>query len=387
MLRREAPFIVATVIRVRGSALAKPGAKAIIDERGSPVFGWVGGGCVESFVCAEAVEALAAGAPRIVIADLEDELAGVGLPCGGVMEIFLEPVMPRPRALVLGEKAPATEAIAMLERIGFKAACGPSSRHERDATGMASLEGVPIERGSLAIIVPRKGESLAEGVIVRAGLDLGGTSPAELALSLVAEMLAVTRGASALPLQEMKMEEPVESFEPVHERVARPSLVIAGNSGITEELAWMAARLGWPIFVDSTGALEESYPPGATFIRDDADFSRLPAGPGSAVIIATHHKGDHEAIERALRAGAWYVGLIASAHRSKLVRAMLGHFAQADACRKSLRTPTGLDLGATTPAEIALSIMSEVLACFYGRTGSLSRRLSPEPYEKVDKGA
>lgn len=369
MLRRDAPFIVATVIRVRGSAVAKPGAKAIIDERGRPVFGWVGGGCVESFVCAESKEALAEGVPRIIVADLEDELSGVGLPCGGVMEIFIEPFMPRPRVLVLGENGLALEASAMLERIGFDAAPGSSSHKEHDAQAAGSLEGIEDERGSLVIIAPQKGESFAEAARVSSGLDLGGASAAERALGVVAEMLAVTRNASALPLQEVKMSERAASLEPVHERIVRPSLVIVGHSSITEELAWMAARLGWPIFVDSSSAVEDSYPAEALIVRDDADFSRLPAGPEAAVIVATHHKGDHLAIEQALKAGAWYVGLVASAHRSKLVRAMLESSSQEDARMSRLRTPSGLDLGALAPAEIALSIMSEVLACFHGRTG------------------
>lgn len=373
MLRRDAPFVVATVIRVRGSALAKPGAKALIDGEGRPVFGWVGGGCVESFVCAEAQEALAAGVPRIVTADLEDELSGVGLPCGGVMEIFIEPVMPRRRVLVMGEEAAAIEATAMLERIGFSVASH-------------SPEAIEAEGGPLVIFAPEKGESLREAARAGAGLDLGAESAAELALSVVAEMLAVIRNASALPLQQRKMDERVERFEPVEQRVTRPTLVIAGHSNITEELAWMASRLGWPIFVDSSTALEESYPAGASIVRDDADFSRLPAGPAAAVIVATHHKGDHLAIERALGAGAWYVGLVASAHRSKLVRSMLEHSSEDDARMKRLRTPSGLDLGAVTPAEIALSIMSEVLACFYGRTGA-RRALPFQSYEESYKGA
>ena len=85
-------------------------------------------------------------------------------------------------------------------------------------------------------------------------------------------------------------------------------------------------------------------------------------------MVATHHKGDHLAIERALLAGARYVGLVASAHRSKLVREMLTESLSAEAL-SLLRTPAGLDLGAITPAEIALSIMSEVLASYHGRTG------------------
>jgi xanthine dehydrogenase accessory factor len=385
MLFSDAPFVVATVIAVRGSAVARPGAKAIIDAGGRPVFGWVGGGCVESFVCAEAKEALASGAPRIITADLEDELSGVGLPCGGVMQIFIEPVAPPRRALVLGKSAAADEASRMLERIGFAVT--------RQAF---SLEASEIVKAAPVIIAPLKDEApdgverileAATGYVallpeagtqsrafegVRGGLELGGASAAERALSVVAEMLAATRGASARPLQETRTEFKVEVFEAARARASNPSLVIIGHSGITEELAWFAARLGWSVYIDSAVADAESYPEGVDIIRDDAHFTRLPASRESAVIVGTHHKGDHLAIERALGAGAWYVGLIASAHRSKLVRAMLEEGieegSQANELPRRLRTPSGLDLRATTPAEIALSIICEVLACFYGRT-------------------
>lgn len=388
MLRREAPFVVATVINVQGSAAAKPGAKAIIDEHGRPVFGWVGGGCVESFVCGEAKEALAASQPRIITADLEDELSGVGLPCGGVMQIFIEPVTPRRRVLVLGKSAVALEASQMIERIGFSvtldsSAPGLDLQEFEDAYGFELvLEAEPDYVALLPNLEPqaqafeqlrRRGteaESLASLAPLRAGLDLGGSAPAELALSVVAEMLAVTRGATALPLQETRMGEPVKAFEAIAARASQPEIVIVGHSGITEELAWLATRLGWRVSVDSTSANEESYADGVNIIKDDADFSRLPVSEGSSVIVATHHKGDHVAIERAFEAGASYVGLIASAHRSKLVRTMLQESMHTGARMQSLRTPSGLDLGATTPAEIALSIMSEVLACFNGRTGS-----------------
>lgn len=401
MLGRDEPFIVATVIDVRGSAAAKPGAKAIIDERGRPVFGWVGGGCVESFVCAEAKEALATGAPRIITADLEDELSGVGLPCGGVMQIFIEPVTPRRRVRVLGKSALALEASQMLERIGFtvtqqasasaialrepEVACGFELVLEAEPDYVALL---PYPETQAQAFEQLRGcgireASLAAGAQLRAGLDLGGSTPAELALSVVAEMLASTRGATALPLQETRMGEPVTAFEAVHARAPQPEIVITGHSGITEELAWLATRLGWRVSVDSTSAVEESYPAGVNIVRDDADFSRLPVSQGSAVIVATHHKGDHLAIERAFGAGAWYVGLIASAHRSKLVRAMLEESSHSDARMQRLRTPSGLDLGATTPAEMALSIMSEVLACFHGRRGS--PRISAQSYESLTK--
>lgn len=345
MLSRSAPFVVATIITVRGSAVAKPGAKAIIDAEGRPVFGWVGGGCVESFVCAEAKEALASGAPRVITADLEDELSGVGLPCGGVMQIFIEPVQPPRRVLVRGESETAHEAARMLERMGFIVTL-QASTPETDVA-----------------LLPEGYAQTLKGL--GGGLDLGGDSAAERALSLVAEMLATTRGASARPLQETRTEFEVEAFEAARAEAQNPSLVIVGHSNITEELAWFGTRLGWRVYVDSSSATEESYPEGVSLVHGGADFARMPASSESAVIVATHHKGDHLAIERALEAGAWYVGLIASAHRSKLVRAMLE---ERPHTYTRLRTPCGLDLGATTPPEIALSIMSEVLACFHGRS-------------------
>lgn len=348
MLRSDAPFIVATVIAVRGSAVARPGAKAIIDGEGRPVFGWVGGGCVESFVCAEAREALRAGEPRVITADLEDELSGVGLPCGGVMQIFIEPVLPRRRVKVLGKGALADEAARILERTGFNVT--------RDSVD---------ERGSLVIVADE--EEFIEG------LPPVGTTPAEIALGVVAKMLATTRGASARPLQEVRMGLAVKEANEV-EKASLPSLVIIGHSGITEEIAWLAHALGWRVFVDSNAATVESYPTGVEIVRDDASFSRLPVNSQTAVIVATHHKGDHFAIERSLNAGAWYVGLVASAHRSRLVREMLKELMPEDAhVLQALRTPAGLDLGARTPAEIAVSIVSEVLACFHNlRSKSLA---------------
>src|SRR5918911_999993 len=151
MLGRDAPFIVATVIDVRGSAVAKPGAKAIIDEHGRPIFGWVGGGCVESFICAEAKAALAARAPRVITADLEEELSGVGLPCGGVMQIFIEPVVPPLRVSLIGSGRASVEASRMLERVGFAVTHYTAAYKVKE-----------ISKSSLAILAPAEGEDFSD---------------------------------------------------------------------------------------------------------------------------------------------------------------------------------------------------------------------------------
>src|SRR5215472_9667014 len=94
------PFAVATVVRVEGSSSARPGSKAIIDDQGKLVLGWIGGGCAESAVRSEALRSLKQQAPLLVTLDLTEEILGVGMPCGGKMDVFIEPVLPKPELLI-----------------------------------------------------------------------------------------------------------------------------------------------------------------------------------------------------------------------------------------------------------------------------------------------
>jgi xanthine/CO dehydrogenase XdhC/CoxF family maturation factor len=108
------PFSIATVIEVEGSASALTGSKAIFDETGINLLGWVGGGCAERYVGEQSAEALQAGQTRIVLADLDDEIFGLGVACGGKMRIFIEPV-PKPETVRVssgGEFQRPMEALA-----------------------------------------------------------------------------------------------------------------------------------------------------------------------------------------------------------------------------------------------------------------------------------
>src|SRR5450432_2888683 len=76
------PFAIATVVRVEGSSSARRGSKALIDSQGKIVMGWVGGGCAESAVRSEALRCLGAETPQLITLDMQDEILGVGMPCG-----------------------------------------------------------------------------------------------------------------------------------------------------------------------------------------------------------------------------------------------------------------------------------------------------------------
>ncbi len=238
------PFAVATVVETLGSVSAKTGAKAVIDQNGRVVAGWVGGGCAESTVCGAAVECLRTHETRVVELDMNDEVLGTGMPCGGSARVYVEAMLPKPTLWILG-----------------------------------------------------------------------------------------------------------------HGRVAETVCVIG-------------ALMGFDVVVDDPMADAARYPHATRLLTDDLDYGELTPGPDDHVVVATQHKGDHESMPRLLRAGVRHVALIASRKRSRLVLDFLRRegFGETDIAR--VHAPAGLDLGARTPEEIALSVVSEIVMLRRGGSGA-----------------
>jgi xanthine dehydrogenase accessory factor len=407
-------FALATVVAVRGSASGKPGAKAIFDEQGRNIHGWVGGGCIERFVGEHAIEALACGQPRVVVADLDDELLGLGMPCGGTMDVYVEPVSPRAPVWVAGDGAIATKLVELAARLDMRVVAHAPGLVDRWHDPLIRVRALPYaefdpppgarvlvatsHRGDdevLAAALARapayvglvanrtRAAALRERLLghvaapqvaairAPAGLDIGARSAAEVAVAVLAEVVAEERGVVVDALEHTREAGPAARPRPGWSERGEPELVIVGLSRISEALAELALMLGWPTTLHSPrpSALQrERYPATLAWISDDPGFERLPAGPRRAVIVGSHHKGDELAIATALRAGAPLVGLIASAKRSRLIRERLDPEIVAGA-PGVLRAPVGLDLGASSPAEIALSIVAELLALHRERSG------------------
>jgi xanthine dehydrogenase accessory factor len=243
------PFAVATVVATEGSASARPGAKALVDAQGNLLFGWIGGGCAESTVRDEALAALADSRPRLLRLDLDDEVLGVGMPCGGYLNVFVEPVLPRAMLWILGHGAIAETLSRMGTLLGFhvtvddplasaeafptaqvriaddpdysKVECGPGSyvvittQHKSDYEALERVlrespawVGLVASRKRAALLLERlheDGFSLEQLRNVRSpcGLDVGSETPQEIALSILAEIVSARRGgASGQPLAE-----------------------------------------------------------------------------------------------------------------------------------------------------------------------------------------
>ena len=168
----------------------------------------------------------------------------------------------------------------------------------------------------------------------------------------------------------------------VEPQLPAPVLVVAGSTPIAGAL--VAARCGrrFRVTLVDPVADEEAFP-GATTVIAESDLSGLETGgSGAYVVVATQGQWDEEAVQAALARDVAYVGLVASPTRAAVVRAYLHDEGVADERIAALRAPAGLDLGAETAEEVALSILAELVQVRRGRaafvaapgTGDAGRR-------------
>lgn len=229
---RQEPFVLATVVAYKSPQSAKPGSKAIIKPDGSTI-GWVGGGCVQPIVLREAQSVLQTGKPKLLTITPDaarDDWQGVEsyrMACegGGSLEIYLEPVLPKPQLVIVG-KSPVAETLSQLgELLDFKViAADPDVARDRineDSFVVVATMGNGDEEGLLSVLGTRPGylglvasEKKAKGLfayarekgatdediaVVRcpAGIEIGSETLPEIALSIMAEIIRVRRTSSA----------------------------------------------------------------------------------------------------------------------------------------------------------------------------------------------
>jgi xanthine dehydrogenase accessory factor len=243
-LRRAGkPFVLATVVRSLKPASARPGDRALlVPER--PPEGWVGGGCVHASIEREAARAMADGAPRLVRLSPqpheEDGIVSYPMTChsGGTLDIYLEPVLPAPELVVLGESPVAEALVALGGPLGFRVlttldavatpdawvvAAAMSSDEDHPAVRLALERGLPYvamvasRRRTEALVAELRGDGVPEEVVQRlkapAGLDIGAATGPEIALSILAEIVQRRRSqaASAAPATPREREHEIQT--------------------------------------------------------------------------------------------------------------------------------------------------------------------------------
>jgi xanthine dehydrogenase accessory factor len=239
LLAKGETFVTASVVRFQAPSSGKPGDKAIIFADGK-MWGWIGGGCAQPVVIKEALKALADGKPRLVrispTAAPEDGIVDYTMTChsGGALDIYIEPVLPKPHILIFG------------------------------------------------------------------------------------------------------------------------------RSPLAQTLARLGKTVGYRISVVASGADQEQFPD-VDLLRADANLGEIKIGRETFIVVSTQGEGDEEALEQAARTNAAYVAFVASKVKALKVFEYLREAGVPSERVSQIRAPAGLDIHASTPEEIAVSVLAEII--------------------------
>jgi xanthine dehydrogenase accessory factor len=153
--------------------------------------------------------------------------------------------------------------------------------------------------------------------------------------------------------------------------LVQPQLLVVGHQAVAQALASLGNALEYSVTVIGEEAAREQFP-SADVLVEGLDFSQVSVTPHTYIVVASHGNYDELALEALLPRGAAYVALVASKKRSAEILNFLRQSGIAEEALARLKYPAGLDFGAAAPAEIALSILAEIIQLH--RRGSVSKR-------------
>ena len=317
---------LATVIQTWGSSPRRAGAKMAITPDGG-ITGSVSGGCVEGAVFEAGVDVLKSNRPQLLHFGVADETAWeVGLACGGSIDIFVKP----------------------LESEVFK-----------------PLRSTLVDEQSAVLVTVVRGrdEILGHEILIRDDGNVTGRISDEFDERIVDTAKAtLSQGASRRVLLNEEVEVFMEVISPP------PALIAVGGVHITIALMALAKTLGYrTIVIDPRSAFgnETRFPHVDQLIQSwpQEAFQQIPITRSTAIAMLTHDpKLDDPALKISLPSSAFYVGALGSKTTQAKRRQRLLEDGLTEEQLDRLHGPIGLEIGAGTPEEIAISIMAEIVA-------------------------
>jgi len=314
-LTQDKKGALATIVEKAGSAPRDEGARMFVNEDGK-IFGTIGGGTVEAQACLEAMKVIEAGHHRMLYFRMDGASAvREDMICGGNVSIFIEPVEERHKDLY-------------------------------EAVGNA------IKRGAKGFIVTRHSESeLSKSLLLDAGTVVGDPLDETMKARIIAigQGLTVCDGLIVAPI------------------LTSQRLYIFGAGHVSQHISRIASMVSFDVTViddryDYSNVMR--FPEARETIVQDfgAVFSHLSFSGSEYVVIVTRgHKHDALVLEQVLKRPTRYVGMIGSRRKTMMVFDHLRNKGVDDALFTQVFAPIGLDIGAETPEEIAVSIVAELI--------------------------
>lgn len=323
---------VATLVGREGSTPRPTGSQMLIRENGSTV-GYVSGGCVEANIAEFSKRAFATHSPIQISLGAGSKYVDIQLPCGSRIDVVVDPIDPRDKAAD-GVFEAAKRRIPVAWVGGFQ-----SAKHQ-----CISIETL-YQLVDVKDVTPNVSSSRPTNL--KNGSRCGFSS---------------------------------EYYWKIFEPALR--LIVNGNDPIALATAQLASVIGFEVVLNSEFGPSES----PSFTVDDADidvanfsisnlFSNFSPDPWTAVVSTTHDlEKDHELLVNALPSPCFYVGVLGSRRHLSDRMALLRKAAIGESSINRLSAPVGLDINASTPFEIALSIVAEIVSHQHKKRHPLDQR-------------
>ncbi len=330
----------ASLIETVGSAPLDPGAEMLVDDFGR-IEGSVTGGCVEGALVEVAAEVLAGGPARVVQYGISDsQAADVGLMCGGMVRLFVHELTEQAREPL--------EAVQTCVSAGVPVA-------------LATLLDGEAAGAKLAVSEDRTVGGLGNSALLQASVKRD-------ALGFLAQGVSTVRRYSASgEVMGSDLRVYIQGF------ASHPQIIIFGAIDFSVAVAKVARDLGYRVTICDArapfvGSSRFSEVAEVAVDWPDRHMAGRELGARDVVLVFTHDpKFDEPALIAALDSGAGYIGALGS-RRTQLARLQrLREGGVAETQLERIAAPCGLDIGARTPAETAISILAEVIATRAGR--------------------
>ena len=331
---------VATLVATTGGAIRRLGETMWVDDHGAIVGSVTIGGCVDGRAVELAEEVLRTGTSRRVSLPLGDEDAwAFGMTCAGNVDLLVEPVD------VLHPSDPLAVANDAL--------------NDAVARGVSAIEVVSLGERPRRLVVCDDG--VCAGTLGSTAVDDALVSRAASLIDARASgVIGVSAGGATLDV-----------FVQVHAPL--PSLIIIGATDVASVLVHLAKPLGFHTTVidgRERWANRDRFPTADSLLvgMPSELLATMALAASNALVLLSHDfKYDLPALEVALRSPVGYIGVLGSRRRASAIREFLSGLGASEADLSRVHIPIGLDIGARAPAEIALSVLAELIALRSGR--------------------
>ena len=355
--KNEKRLALATLVHLNGSSYRRPGARMIVDEEGQ-LTGAISGGCLEGDALRKAVFCIHTQIPKLVVYDTSDEedaTIGIQLGCSGIIQVLFEPI----------DENDPLNPIELLKK----------AIHKRQNTVLVTLYAPQI----------KKGDTVGTSMLLEDSGEFHNNSTFQLVPETLMQDIKETLTIKKSSFKSYNLND--HTFNAFLSFISPPiSLIIVGAGNDAIPLQSIAETLGWEVtIVDGrhTYAKIERFSSACQIIvsKPEKVLQQIPIDEKSVFVLMTHNYNyDYAILKALLGKNIPYIGALGP--KKKLDNMITDLKAENiflnERQKNILYGPVGLELGAETPAEIALSITAEIMSVMHNKKGGSLRNLLTE---------